>query len=106
MTDEQSPPRPATSNEDALVVQSRLLTAAGINVAHIVDGGAFEGELTARFLDFFPSAHIWAFEPTPVQVDVLRARFEHEARVTVVPAALGAGEGSKAFGLNDNSATN
>jgi FkbM family methyltransferase len=95
-----------TSLQDSIVAQARLLQAAGRTAEHIVDGGAFEGEITAQYLAAFPDAHVWAFEPTPAQVERLRQRFAEESRVTIVPAALGAAEGSAQPALNDASATN
>src|SRR4051812_33102731 len=104
MPGEQSAPNPPVSSEDALVVQARLLS--GRTVANIIDGGAYEGDLTARYLDFFPDAHVWAFEPTPDKADGIRQRFRQQPRVTVVEAALGQTNTRKLLALNDAPATN
>jgi FkbM family methyltransferase len=95
-----------TSPDDSIIAQAGLMQAAGLKVRHIVDGGAFEGVITARYLDCFPEAHLWAFEPTPAQVEGLSKRFDGNPRVTVVPAALGAGTGRAELALNDAPATN
>jgi FkbM family methyltransferase len=95
-----------TSLQDSIVAQARLLQASGKTAQHIIDGGAFEGEITARYLTVFPDAHVWAFEPTPKQVERLRARFAGEPRVTIIPAALAAEAGYARLALNDSPATN
>ena len=80
--------------------------AAGKTARHIIDGGAFQGDITARYLEHFPEAHVWAFEPTPAMVEVLRERFRSESRVTVVAAALGQSEGRMRLTVNDAPPTN
>jgi FkbM family methyltransferase len=94
------------SLQDSIVAQAQLLQTAGRTAHHIIDGGAFEGEITAQYVAAFPDAHVWAFEPTPAQVERLRTRFAYEPRVTIVPAALGAVEGRAELALNDAPATN
>jgi hypothetical protein len=45
-----------------------------INSPTIVDGGAYEGEMTERFLNLFSSPTIHAFEPLPRHVDLLKKK--------------------------------
>ena len=57
----------------------------------IVDGGANKGRATDRFLELFPQAEIWAFEPIPELARKLAKRFHAQSRVHVRQVALGAG---------------
>jgi len=93
-------------SDDAIEAQWRLLNAAGWQAKHIIDAGAFRGDLTARYLQRFADAHVWAFEPTPTMVPVLAERFRNEPRVSVVAAALSDVEGRRLFQLNEAPATN
>jgi FkbM family methyltransferase len=47
--------------------------------------------MTARYLEHFPNARIWCFEPVPATCNQLRARFARERRVDVRQEALGSG---------------
>jgi FkbM family methyltransferase len=91
---------------DAIEAQARLLEAAGRSAQHIIDGGAFVGDMTARYLERFAGAHLWVFEPTPAMVEGLRGRFGNESRVTVIPAAISDRNGRMRFVLNEAPATN
>lgn len=82
-----------------------MLAAAGIEAATIIDGGAYVGDLTARYLDSFPRSHVWAFEPAPENFARLAARFRNEPRVTPVEAALAPASGEQSLSLNDADVT-
>jgi FkbM family methyltransferase len=85
--------------------QARLLASAGIEATTIIDGGAYVGELTAQYLEAFPEAHIWAMEPALENFARLASRFEDEARVTPVLAALAEHSGNGPLHLNDTDMT-
>jgi FkbM family methyltransferase len=91
--------RVATDVSDAFQAQAALLASGEIDAATIVDGGAYLGELTARYLDTFPHARVWAIEPAPA--NHARPRFRTEPRVTVVEAALADAVGERTLALND-----
>lgn len=55
----------------------------------VLDVGANVGNSTAQYLQHFPNAKVWAFEPVLETCDALRARFEREPRVEVLQEALG-----------------
>jgi FkbM family methyltransferase len=92
--------------DDAIEAQARLLAASGRTARHVIDAGAFRGDLTARYLERFSQAHVWAFEPTPDMARFLTQRFRNEERVTVVAAALSDSQGTGALQLNEAPATN
>jgi FkbM family methyltransferase len=56
----------------------------------IFDIGSCEGEDSIRYARLFPSARIWAVEPLPANVDLIRANLARYGvdRVEVVPLAL------------------
>ncbi len=62
-----------------------------------LDVGANEGVTSRRILDLWPRARVWAFEPSPSVLPVLNAVAQGLASVRVVPAAVGAREGSIEF---------
>lgn len=67
------------------------LTAASPSL--IIDVGANKGVYTAELRRRYPLAEIHAFEPSATNVAHLRSRFDGDARVTIVPAALSDGTG-------------
>lgn len=62
----------------------------------VFDVGAHQGQSTERFLDWFPAARVYAFEPASATYGGLCRRFAGDPRVRCVPAALGSkvGEGT------------
>lgn len=58
----------------------------------VVDVGANEGDKAAEYLQHFPNARIWAFEPVSATCAKLRARFAPEPRVEVRQEALGSSQ--------------
>ena len=63
------------------------------------DVGANIGDYTATFVAL--GARVIAVEPQPTCIEELRARFTGDDRVTVVPVALGAEEGSAPLFLRE-----
>lgn len=58
----------------------------------VLDVGANVGKLTAQYLQHFPNAKVWAFEPVPATCNALRARFAYEPRVEIRQEALGSSQ--------------
>ena len=57
----------------------------------IVDGGgAHSGAITDRLLNYYPSAHVHAFEPIPHLANYLRAKYANHPNIIVHEKALGA----------------
>lgn len=67
----------------ALSIQKQL---AG-DARTIFDVGAERGRYTRRYLDLFPKAAVYAFEPAPVARSVLNEMVENELRLHIIPAA-------------------
>ena len=68
------------------------------------DIGANEGLYTEKFSRRVePSGHVVAFEPSPRNVEVLRARFTDSTRVTICPVALADQTGIATFYANGSS---
>jgi FkbM family methyltransferase len=68
------------------------------------DIGANIGLYTAKFAaKVEPSGHVVAFEPSPRNVEVLRARFTDTNRVTICPVALADQPGTATFYANGDS---
>lgn len=68
----------------------------------LIDGGAFDGDTAARFLDLWPfrDAVVHAFEPDPHNILKFEARFKNHPerdRIRLSPLALSASEGQIAF---------
>jgi FkbM family methyltransferase len=54
----------------------------------VFDVGAERGRYSTRYLRMFPEARVYAFEPAPVALSVLRGLERDEERLEVVPAAV------------------
>ena len=63
----------------------------------IVDGGARRGNVTNKYLELFPKAHVHSFEPEPVGFRETAERFCTDSRVTIVRKALYSCEDEEAF---------
>jgi FkbM family methyltransferase len=72
---------------------------AGRDAGVVVDVGAGYGETTTVYRRAFPSATIYAFEPTPEAAEALRRRHEGEP-VEVVEAAVGAAPAEASLNVN------
>jgi FkbM family methyltransferase len=68
--------------------QQRLL--AGRDVRAIVDAGANVGNTVAVYMDLFPKAQVYAFEPYPPTHQVLKERFQDNPQLHAFKLALGA----------------
>ncbi len=86
---------------DESLQQRRLLEMAGIEAKVIFDGGAYIGDLTARYLTAFPAARVWAFEPGPENYARLSVRFAGDRRVLPVQAALSDTAGEQNLAVTD-----
>lgn len=76
----------------------RLL--ASYQVAGIIDGGAYYGDISQRFLRLFPCATIYAFEPQPDTFLVLKNNVGGFPNVRVFNLALSSSGGSADFYTN------
>jgi FkbM family methyltransferase len=65
----------------------------------VFDVGAHHGQSTERFLDWFPKARVYCFEPVSVTYATLLGRFADQPRVRCVPLALGARVGEATIPL-------
>jgi FkbM family methyltransferase len=73
---------------------SRLLVGTAAPV--ILEVGANDGTATARFLQFFPNATVYAFEPDPRALAKFKSR-GHHPRVRLFEMAIGADDGEAEF---------
>ncbi len=89
---------------DAKGIQRQLLAQA--EARHIIDAGAYYGEWTAFYRAAFPAATVHAFEPFPASLAALRAKFAHDPRVKIIPAALSDTPGERTFHSNNDAPTN
>lgn len=62
----------------------------------ILDIGSNDGEHTQMFLDLFPYARVYAFEPEPVAIDLFRKRVT-DPRATLVTKAVSNRDGDVTF---------
>jgi len=89
--------------EDAFIVQRDQLNG---QVKTIFDLGANRGDTVARYLQLFPSAMIYAFEPFIESFKILNERFKENPRVTCHALAISNREGENIFYVNKNVDTN
>lgn len=66
------------------------LRIVGTQAGTVLDVGANHGQAARRFLDAFPQASIYSFEPLPQALRSLRALAANDPRLEVLPYALGA----------------
>lgn len=69
----------------------------GVEAPVIFDVGGNFGDVTAAFKKAFPSARIFAFEPSPAVGEKLEQRFRGESNIEVCRLAMGKEEGSLPF---------
>jgi len=92
-------------NRDAYIASPLLHEAALLRLLPreaplvIFDIGSCEGEDSIRYARLFPSARIWAVEPLPANVDLIKANLERYGvdRVEVVALALSDSPGHATF---------
>ena len=68
----------------------------------IVDGGANEGYIVGKFLKFFKNPTIYAFEPIPDYVEVLKCKFKNYNKINIIQNALGASRKTVYFNILKN----
>jgi len=61
----------------------------------IVEAGASDGEDTMHFVQKWPKSIIYAFEPVPKALDLLRMRLHDYKQVEIIPGALAAINGRR-----------
>lgn len=61
----------------------------------IIEAGASDGEDTLSFLHKWPKSTIYAFEPVPRALDLLRVRLHEYKQVEIIPGALAAVNGRR-----------
>lgn len=83
---------------DPFTDMGRLLD--GVPIRHVVDGGAYHGEVATRLAKCFPSARVHAFEPQADSAEVLRALAKDNERLSVHELALSDVSGSTLFYRN------
>jgi FkbM family methyltransferase len=74
--------------------------------AAILDIGAYVGEASVEFARACSNVPVYAFEPTPATIAVLRQRTRAWRNITIVPGALSDKTGTAEFFLNVNDQTN
>jgi len=89
--------------DDAFLKQQDLF---GKNVSVIFDIGANRGDVVAKYLEMFPHAIIYAFEPFPGSFEILEQRFKGNDSVHCFKLAIAEEEGTKTFYVNRNVDTN
>jgi FkbM family methyltransferase len=92
------------STTDAFYEQCRLI--GGKITPVIFDVGAHHGQTSLKYLEMFPSAQIFAFEPFLSSFQELRANVSMKAEITPLNLALGDFNGEAAMSVNRSSATN
>jgi FkbM family methyltransferase len=90
--------------KDSFIVQKELMN--GRNAATIFDVGANRGNVAAKYLEFFPNASIYAFEPFSGSYEILAKRFEQVKSVHCNTLAISDSEGVKHLYVNKNVDTN
>ena len=75
-------------------------------ISVIVDGGASIGDTSERFACMFPKAKVYAFEPFPKFLKVLREKALTNSRIRVFSFALGKIEGERILRVNESDGTN
>jgi FkbM family methyltransferase len=70
--------------------------------AVIIEAGAFDGKDTQILSDYWPHAHIHAFEPVPEIFKLLQARVSDTSNVTCYNVALGATNGMETFYVSEH----
>jgi FkbM family methyltransferase len=90
--------------KDAFAVQKELSGKRPVNM--IFDVGANRGDITAKYLELFPSATIHGFEPFPGTFDVFRETFENKGAVHCHSLAVSDSERVTQLYVNRNVDTN
>jgi len=83
---------------DPYTEQRRILEP---DVRTIFEVGAYDGRDCVRYVELFPSAKVYAFEPVPESFALLRQKAAIEPRILAVNAALADAPGSADFHLSN-----
>jgi len=89
--------------KDCFQVQQELV---GKKDPVIFDIGANTGDITAKYLEFFPGSNIYAFEPFPGSFQHLQSRYANSKNVRCIKKAVASSNGFKEFYVNKNVDTN
>jgi len=68
----------------------------------IIDGGAHHGHIIQKFLSSYNKPIIYAFEPIPDSIDILKNRFSNHNNIKIFEKALGASNSSITFNVLNN----
>ena len=82
-----------------------LFKAARVVPKTIIDGGAYIGFVTHEFLESFPKAHVYSFEPSPSTFEVLNTHYAQNNRVTPINMGIGSESGELMFQINKKGVT-
>ncbi len=93
-------------NKDEIKDMAHWYSLLGIQPKVIIDGGAFIGFITHRFLKQFPNATVYSFEPNPKVYEKLEAHYKGNPRVRTIPAGIGSSTGKMLFQINQRPVTN
>ena len=72
----------------------------------IIDGGAFIGFITHRFIKQFKKARVFSFEPNPKVYEKLQSHYKDHERVEAIQAGIGSTNGEMTFQINQRPVTN
>ena len=89
--------------EDTFLIQKEIV---GTKSLTIFDVGANRGQVTSEYLNLFPNATIYAFEPFPDSFNFLKSRFTGNSKVQMFEKAVTSSAGIKEFFVNKNVDTN
>lgn len=64
---------------------------------NVVDVGAFKGNTVAEFRKLLPSSRIFAYDPLPTSIDMLKERFRKDDRVHIYPYAVADKKGTQSM---------
>ncbi len=93
----------AEFKKDCFEVQRQLIKKVD---PVVFDIGANVGDVTAKYLEYFPDSTIYAFEPFPDCFDLLSSRYSATNNVRCFKNAVSSTEGPKTFFVNKNVDTN
>lgn len=79
---------------------------ADVKVTNVFDVGANEGQTLEQFIDRFPEASIFAFEPFPPCYRKLRKKFGNHPRISIFPEAISSQTGKKRLYVYNYSGVN
>lgn len=89
--------------EDCFSIQKSMINKRDIT---IFDVGANKGKISEIYLDYFPAARIFAFEPFPASMEQYKNRIKNNPRVQTFLMALGDRKGVSKLSINKNADTN